>query len=502
MKETLMQYFEWNLPSDGRHWKRTAANARALAANGFSLLWLPPAFKGFSGMNDVGYGIYDLYDLGEFDAKGSVLTKYGSKEDYLQAVRALQKEGIGVLADIVLNHKMGADCQETVIARDVNTSNREQTYDDPRPVQVWTCFTFPARKGVYSSFQWNWQDFSGTDYTKPDGSCGILLFDGKHWSTRVSAEQGNFDFIMGCDVDFSSERVRKELYDWGVWFTSLTGVNGFRIDAVKSIDAAFFRDWLRDLRKDGSHPDYFVGEYWSGDVKDLRAYLCESGHCMKLFDVPLHFHFYDASRADGRYDMHSLFKKTLSLEEPAFACGFVDNHDTQPGQALSSWVLDWFKPHAYAILLLGELPSVCVFYGDYYGMPSIGHDPVPFLKEMVWLRANLAGDYVVPFEDDDLQKLCWMVGGDHPILVLLSIGDHKQSCIEDLSLAGLVFTELQNPDHQVTFDENGRGSIACGPGSCSVYVSQADYETLRKAMDQLQASEKQAESRMNQTQAA
>ncbi len=43
---------------------------------------MPPAFKGTP--ND-GYEVYDLFDLGEFDQKGTVRTKYGLKEEYLRA---------------------------------------------------------------------------------------------------------------------------------------------------------------------------------------------------------------------------------------------------------------------------------------------------------------------------------------------------------------------------------------------------------------------------------
>lgn len=54
----------------------------------------PPAYKGHQGREDVGYGVYDLYDLGEFDQKGSVPTKYGTREEYLSAIRALQARGL------------------------------------------------------------------------------------------------------------------------------------------------------------------------------------------------------------------------------------------------------------------------------------------------------------------------------------------------------------------------------------------------------------------------
>ena len=52
---TLMQYFEWYLPSDGQPWSRLAADAPQLADLGIRKIWMPPAFKATSA-NDVGYG--------------------------------------------------------------------------------------------------------------------------------------------------------------------------------------------------------------------------------------------------------------------------------------------------------------------------------------------------------------------------------------------------------------------------------------------------------------
>ena len=106
INRTMIQDFEWYLPADGRHWRRCAEQAAALKELGITDVWLPPAFKGTGGAEDVGYGVYDTYDLGEFSQKGSVATKYGTREEYLEAVRALQAQGIAVYADIVLNHRM------------------------------------------------------------------------------------------------------------------------------------------------------------------------------------------------------------------------------------------------------------------------------------------------------------------------------------------------------------------------------------------------------------
>src|SRR5690554_1674377 len=70
----MMQYFEWYLPADGKHWERLGEDAQHLSELGVSGVWVPPCSKGTSA-DDVGYGVYDLYDLGEFDQKGTIRTK-------------------------------------------------------------------------------------------------------------------------------------------------------------------------------------------------------------------------------------------------------------------------------------------------------------------------------------------------------------------------------------------------------------------------------------------
>lgn len=47
---------------------------------------------------------------------------------------------------------------------------------------------------------------------------------------------------------------------------------------------------------------------------------------------------------------------------------FVENHDTQPGQAFgSSAIPDNIKTIAYTLTLLRKDGYACVFYADYYG---------------------------------------------------------------------------------------------------------------------------------------
>ena len=107
----LMQYFEWYLPNDGKHWQRLKEDVDHLVEIGVDNIWFPPVFKATS-TDDVGYGIYDLWDLGEFDQKGDIRTKYGTKEELLEAIQSLKEKGIRPIADLVLNHKAGADEKE------------------------------------------------------------------------------------------------------------------------------------------------------------------------------------------------------------------------------------------------------------------------------------------------------------------------------------------------------------------------------------------------------
>lgn len=51
----------------------------------------------------------------------------------------------------------------------------------------------------------------------------------------------------------------------------------------------------------------------------------------------------------------------------------MSNHDTQPTQSLAAPVLDWFVPHAHALVLLRDAGTPCVFHGHFFG--TLGPQP-------------------------------------------------------------------------------------------------------------------------------
>jgi len=144
----MMQYFHWYLPADGTLWNDISSKAAEIARAGITALWLPPAYKGIGGADDVGYGVYDLYDLGEFEQKGSLRTKYGTRGQYLAAVEALRAAGVQIYADAVLNHRMGADRAETCLATPYRKGDRCNPKGPQREISSWTNFTFPGRTGA------------------------------------------------------------------------------------------------------------------------------------------------------------------------------------------------------------------------------------------------------------------------------------------------------------------------------------------------------------------
>lgn len=472
----MMQAFEWYLPEDMKHWDNLAQKSEELSNAGITALWLPPAYKGQAGIHDVGYGVYDLYDLGEFDQKGSIPTKYGTREQFLNCIKKLQEHGIDVYCDVVFNHMMGADESEIVVATEHSPTDREETISGYEEIQAWTKFNFTARNGKYSDFTWDKSCFDGTDWNQRDKETAIFKFKGQQWDEGVDKENGNYDYLMGADLSFNNNIVRNQLKTWGDWFVRTTKLDGFRLDACKHIDSNFFPEWLNHLRNLYSKELFSVGEYWSKDIYTLKNYLEESENCMSLFDVPLHFKLHEISNSNGSFDLTKIFDSTLVSENPVKSVTFVDNHDTQTGQALESPIENWFIPQAYAIILLRTQGYPCIFYGHYYGMQN--HE-LPSFKEtidkLLFVRHNKIGGLEHQYLDDK-NVVGWTFEGEENTqntgcaVILTDTAKNQKKMYVGLRHAGEVWTDiLGNAKEEVTIDKEGNGLFKVNDGSVSVY---------------------------------
>jgi len=482
----MMQYFHWYLPADGSLWNQVAEKAEELAKIGITSLWLPPAYKGTGGGMDVGYGVYDLFDLGEFDQKGSVRTKYGTKDEYIRAIQVAKKAGISIYADLVFNHKMGADLAEDVEAMPLSMDDRNQPIQDYQTIKAWTHFTFPGRKGQYSSLEWHWWHFDAIDYNAYNqGENAIYLFKGKSFDRNVDLEKGNFDYLMGCDLDMQNSEVQGELKYWGEWHDDTTHVDGFRFDAAKHVSADFFPEWLDHVRHYAKRDLYAVGEYWSYEVDALHHFITVTNGQVDLFDVPLHQNFHIASKSGKDYNLSQIFDNTLAKEQPTLAVTFVDNHDSQPLQSLESIVEAWFKPLAYALILLRQEGYPCIFYADYYGANykdrgKDGNEYEIFIDSHQWLldkflfvRQTYAYGAQYDYFDHP-NTVGWTRLGDdeHPggMAVLLSNGEDGRKLMEVGHPNRTYIDITEHIDETITTDDRGWAEFRCNGGSVSVWV--------------------------------
>lgn len=482
MNGLLLQAFEWYLPDDGQHYLRLRENLPRLKELGFTALWLPPVCKGTSS-SDVGYGIYDLYDLGEFDQKGTVRTKYGTKEELQALIRSAHEAEISIYADVVLNHKAGADETEVFKACEVSSENRDDVISEERDIEGWTKFTFPGRKGKYSDFKWNHHHFSGVDWDNIEKKQAIFKISGfnKGWSFSVSDEKGNFDYLMNANIDHSNEEVRAELFRWVKWFIEELDLDGFRLDAVKHIDSNFMDELTKYIQKEIREDFYFVAEYWISDPEALRDYISNTSQNIDLFDVTLHYNLYEASKSGKDYDLRTIFDNSIVRSDRTLCVTFVDNHDSQRGQSLESWVEDWFRQIAYALILLRKDGYPAIFYGDLFGIGdgSLYSGMGEKLEKLIELRRDFAyGEQQDYFEDPNLIGFVRMGDQQHPGKLVTVISNAEASSLrmfvgEDLQ-GREFFDALSNHPEIVRIGEEGFGEFPVSPGSVSCWIEKSE----------------------------
>lgn len=482
----MMQYFHWYIDKDLILWNEISNKAKEIKEAGITALWLPPAYKGMGGINDVGYAVYDMYDLGEFDQCKSVRTKYGDRKQYLKALDTLHQNGIDYYVDTVLNHKMGGDKVENVKATPFSQNDRINPIGNIREISAYSNYTFPKRNKKYSDFEWHWYHFDAVDYDDISHEKGVIfLLEGKSFDDYVALENGNFAYLMGCDLDFQNSEVREEVTRWGKWYLDTTNADGFRLDAIKHIAAWFFPEWIDEMEKYAGKDLFVVGEYWFNDVGTLDWYVDKLSNRMSVFDVPLHYNFHKASISGGNYDMSRILYGTVMKTRPLHAVTFVENHDSQPLQALESPVEAWFKPLAYAIILLRQEGYPCIFYGDYYGADyeDFGRDGNKYkitmpshkniIDKLLFARKNYAyGEQVDYFDHFNIVGWSRLGTIDHPksMAVLLSDGKGGRKWM-NVNKPNTKFIDLTgNINTTVIANNDGWGEFICNGGSVSVWI--------------------------------
>jgi alpha-amylase len=185
--------------------------------------------------------------------------------------------------------------------------------------------------------------------------------------------------------------------------------------------------------------------------------------------------------------MRQIFDNTLVKDQPALAVTLVDNHDSQPLQALESVVEGWFKPLAYALILLRSEGYPCIFYADYYGAhyKDTGRDGNEYeiwldshqwiIDKFLYARQTYAyGDQYDYF--DHANTIGWTRLGDEEnpggMAVVLSNGGEGTKWME-VGQPNRTYVDItEHITEPVTTNDEGWADFRCDAGSVSVWVPQ------------------------------
>ncbi|KAF5367585.1 hypothetical protein D9758_003711 [Tetrapyrgos nigripes] len=528
----MIQFFTWDAMTENKSWWRHVADEMPqLSEMGFTQIWLPPPNKAAE-KNGRGYDAYDLWDLGEFDQKGAIGTRWGTKEELLHTCETAKYFNIDIIIDAVLNHKIGADRIEVFPAVPVDKENRLKEIGKVRDIEGWTAYDFPARGDKYSTLRWNQEHFTGfislfsylqdrtksfegLDWDHKTRTNEIYRIVGKGhkgWSKQVDQELGNYDYLLGIDIDHRHPAVQEDFLKWGPWILQTTGAVGFRFDAIKHIHRPFllsfvcvplsdydartqpsrckildvpriqecsqFLNFGRESKGVSSMSSSAVFNDVVVSVKAIKRYLTMFKNQTAFFDVPLHHNFHEASKQGANFDLRTILDNTLVKSNPGYAVTFVDNHDTV-SQMLESWVGSNFKVQAYALILLRDEGYPCVFYGDLYP-----HDPKCFLQSVadqlkLLIQARRMFAYG-PTQDYLEGKNCigFVRKGDskhNPCVVLLSNREDDGTVHSIRMNVGSVhaessFSSFMTDGEKVKVDQDGWGSFTCSAGGLSVWI--------------------------------
>ncbi len=249
--EAMLQLFNVN-------WDELSRRMPEIAEAGYTSLWLPPPGKAGS-VYSVGYDVFDPFDLGDLNQRGTVRTKYGSKAELLRAVEIAHRFGLRVYFDNIMNHR-GFDVPG------YNATTPTNLYPGLCPQD------FHVQK-LASGFHVNWPDISdwgnlweiqnrplsglldlanepgtlnlnygavqGGTITKP-----VYVRQPNHreyyMDSKLPVISGPWHPFNGQSGEPVAEDVNAYLIRAVMWLLNETKCDGFRLDAVKHTPSGFF----------------------------------------------------------------------------------------------------------------------------------------------------------------------------------------------------------------------------------------------------------------------
>jgi maltose alpha-D-glucosyltransferase / alpha-amylase len=265
---------------------------------GVDCLWLLPFYQ--SPLRDGGYDISDFF---------SILPEYGDLADVVELVEQAHRNGIRVIADLVINH-----------TSDQHPWFLESRQDRTNPKADW--------------YVWN-----DDDQRYPDARIIFVDTERSNWSWDPQRQQYYWHrfFSHQPDLNFDNPEVCQSILDV-VRFWLDIGLDGFRLDAVPYLferdgtngeNLPETHDYLKRLRKEveSTHPNTVLlaeANQWPADVVD---YFGGGDECHMCFHFPLMPRMFMSVRREQRYPITEILAQTPEIPERCQWGIFLRNHD-------------------------------------------------------------------------------------------------------------------------------------------------------------------------------
>ena len=451
--DVLLQGFYWNAEPRNNWWAAFISSnwVNEIPAAGFTMIWLPPAYKASNARSSVGYDPYDHYDLGQYFQAGGTFekytsTRYGSRAELETLIESLTSNGVMTIEDIVMNHMVGG-------------TNSGLTYTN-----------YPTHA--------DGPQFTKTALDFHPSSLG-------HNDTLFPYHYNNTDFSYppyqsyAVDVDHLTSNMRLGLKRWGNWLADTVGFQGWRFDISQNFEPWYTWEWLH---YSGMRAKFAFMEYWElADGREMQEWLDLTGHKAAIYDSHLRALLKQMCENGDSFDMRGMVAPSLLGLEPDYTIVYLDNHDSSREWDSSKMGIRTNKPMGYAYALHSQgLPMV--FWPDYFISAYIGTN-LQFvaganikneLKRLIKIRKIAVGGAVsIVHADADLYAQ-ERLGNDNKYASLLVINDSSTTRTNSLQtswintyIVDLVATS--GTPHSVTTDASGGMTLAVPPRSYRIY---------------------------------
>ncbi len=245
--EVMMQWFE-------TEWDEMYLRTPEVAEAGYNYIWIPPPTKAPTGLGtkwgNVGYSLYDRFDLGDTPQRGSLATRYGTRGSLRNMVNQMHQCDVKIIPDIVMNHTgNGPDIREYPGTRVTDFHVWYQSgycnglnYKRAPRMTQWT----PDNGYGATMYQdlCNLLDMRTEDctLTRSWGTDNRFTTSGPQFVAGESflRQVGQYDKYPYYPAGYSNEEISDMLYRWIAWLGNAMDYDGLRLDAGKHTPWEFF----------------------------------------------------------------------------------------------------------------------------------------------------------------------------------------------------------------------------------------------------------------------